>query len=121
MMIARPEGVTRVCGKGQGFLGLPLRDDTINCSVQGLVNRMVTAWEPKPDELAALNAGATVHVGICGDRPPPMNVWVGPVPEGIEEGATAGEAVAMPQSRKQAFAMIEAAERYLRDNPSDVG
>jgi hypothetical protein len=42
---------------------------------------MVTAWKPTPAELEALNAGASVHVRILGQIPPPMNVMVGPVPE----------------------------------------
>ncbi len=75
------EGATRVVGKAQGYNGLPLRDELINCSVNGpSTPSMVTAWLPTPAELAALNAGAAVHVRILGQVPPPMNVLVGPVP-----------------------------------------
>lgn len=35
MLIAAIEGVTRRIGKSQGYLGLPVRDDTINCAVNG--------------------------------------------------------------------------------------
>jgi hypothetical protein len=42
---------------------------------------MVTAWKPTPAELAALNAGASVHVRVLGKVPPPMMLEVGPVPE----------------------------------------
>lgn len=81
MNIARIEGATRICGKTQGYLGLPLRDELINCAVNGPdTPRMTTAWEPTPDELAALNAGATIHISILGVTPPPMVVGVGPVP-----------------------------------------
>lgn len=33
MQIGRVEGCTRVLGKSQGYLGLPVRDETINCAV----------------------------------------------------------------------------------------
>lgn len=82
MIIAAIEGMTRICGKSQGYLGLPLRDELISEAVNGPATpAMVTAWTPTPDELAALNAGASVHVRILGTVPPPMMVLVGPVPE----------------------------------------
>lgn len=82
MIIKRIEGMTRECGKSQGFLGLPLRDETINCRVMGPDTPvMVTAWEPTPQELAALNKGAAVHISIVGIIPPPMLVTVGPTSE----------------------------------------
>lgn len=91
MLIGRIEGATRVVGKSQGYLGLPLKDETvtlpaeirdivIDCTVNGETPAMVTAWEPTPEELAKLNAGASVHVRILGNVPPPMMVEVGPVP-----------------------------------------
>jgi hypothetical protein len=81
MMIGRIEGTTRVCGKSQGYLGLPVRDEIISCTVGGDgTPSMVTAWLPTPAELAALNAGAAVHVRILGTTPPPMLVEVGPAP-----------------------------------------
>lgn len=61
MIIAHIEGATRICGKAQGYLGLPLRDELIRDTVNGEgTPAMVTAWTPTPDELAALNAGASV-------------------------------------------------------------
>lgn len=81
MMIGRPQGTTRVVGKSQGYLGLPIRDERFNCAVNGPdTPQMVTAWHPTPEELAALNAGAAVHVAMLGTTPPPMMVSVGPVP-----------------------------------------
>jgi hypothetical protein len=81
MMIARIEGTTRILGKSQGYLGLPLRDELVNCSVGGPdTPSMVTAWEPTPAELAALNAGAAVHVRLIGTAHPPISVDVGPIP-----------------------------------------
>jgi hypothetical protein len=89
MLINRIEGATRVVGKAQGYLGLPIRDEVaeirdivIDCTVNGRTPAMVTAWEPTPKELAALNAGASVHVRILGNLPPPMMVEVGPIPTG---------------------------------------
>lgn len=81
MEIGVIEGATRIAGKSQGYLGLPIRDEVINCSVNGPTPSMLTAWKPTPAELAALNAGASVHVRILGRVPPPMNVTVGPAPE----------------------------------------
>jgi hypothetical protein len=82
MIIAHIEGATRICGKAQGYLGLPLRDEVIDDKVNGEgTPAMVTAWTPTPEELAALNAGACVHVRILGSVPPPMMVLVGPAPE----------------------------------------
>lgn len=82
MHIGRIEGATRVIGKSQGYLGLPLRDEVISCSVNGdETPAMTTAWLPTPEELAALNAGAPVHVRILGTIHPPIMVSVGSAPE----------------------------------------
>ncbi|MDZ4307560.1 hypothetical protein [Allopontixanthobacter sp.] len=84
MEIGAIDGATRVVGKGQGYCGLPLRDEVVNCTVNGPnTPAMVTAWKPSADELAALNAGAAVHVRILGCVPPPMMVLVGPAPEAL--------------------------------------
>lgn len=84
MDIGTPEGANRVCGKSQGFLGLPVRDGQRACSVSGgVVPVMTTAWFPSPDELEALNAGAAIHVHIDGEVPSPMMLSVGPVPDPV--------------------------------------
>jgi hypothetical protein len=81
MQIAMIEGTTRIIGKSQGYLGLPLRDEVINCAVDGDgTPAMVTAWHPSPDELARLNAGASVHLRILGTMHPPVMVEVGEPP-----------------------------------------
>ncbi|NTH50493.1 hypothetical protein G6L09_05830 [Agrobacterium rhizogenes] len=81
MQIAMIEGATRIIGKSQGYLGLPLRDEVINCAVDGDgTPAMVTAWLPTPDELARLNAGASVHLRILGTMHPPVMVEVGEPP-----------------------------------------
>jgi hypothetical protein len=83
MQIGMIEGATRILGKSQGYLGLPLRDEAINCTVGGEdTPAMVTAWLPTPDELARLNAGAAVHLRIIGTQHPPVMVDVGPAVDG---------------------------------------
>ena len=80
MMIKRIEGCTRVIGKSQGYLGLPVRDELRNTTVDGpqtLV--MVTAWEPTPDELERLNKGASIHLIVGGTGHPPVLLEVGEV------------------------------------------
>ncbi|MGJ0505641.1 MAG: hypothetical protein ACR652_00615 [Methylocystis sp.] len=85
MQIGRIEGATRVLGKSQGYLGLPVRDEIVTCTVNGSTTPvMVTAWLPTPKELEALIAGAAVHVRIVGTMHPPILVDVGPQPR--EEG-----------------------------------
>lgn len=80
-MIAHIDGATRVCGKAQGYLGLPVKDETVIDKATGeKTNRMLTAWTPTPDELARLNAGANVILSILGTSPPPQLITVGPVP-----------------------------------------
>jgi hypothetical protein len=82
MEIGRVRGATRVIGKSQGYYGLPVRDELVNDSVTGPNTPvMVTAWMPTPDELAALNAGAPVHLRIVGTGHPPVMIGVGDVPE----------------------------------------
>lgn len=76
MIVGRIENATRVLGKAQGYAGLPVRDQSVDN-----VPCMVTAWLPTPEELAALNAGASVHVLILGVVHPPIKVDVGPTPK----------------------------------------
>lgn len=82
MIIGRIDGATRVLGKSQGYLGLPVRDGVINCSVGGEDTPcMTTAWVPTPAELAAINAGAAIHVTLIGTSHPPIMLEAGPTPE----------------------------------------
>ncbi len=73
MIVARIDGTTRVLGRSQGYLGLPVRDGE---SDNGRPI-MTTAWEPTPDEVVAIVAGAKVEVIIMGDQHPPIKVVVG--------------------------------------------
>lgn len=84
MQIGRIKGWTRVLGKAQGYMSLPVRDEVVDCTADGRGSRgpaMSTAWLPDPKELAALNAGAAVHVRILGNAHPPMMVTVGEAPD----------------------------------------
>ena len=78
MIIARIPGATRVIGKSQGYLGLPLRDELRNTTVDGPQTPcMVTAWEPTPAELVRLNQGACVYLTVLGTQHPPVLLEVG--------------------------------------------
>lgn len=79
MIIGRIPNATRVLGKSQGYLGLPLRDEVRNTTVGGETPVMVTAWEPTPDELERLNKGASVHLVVVGTQHPPVMLEVGAV------------------------------------------
>lgn len=77
----RIEGATRVVGESQGYIGLPLRDETFDCPVNGPgTPQMVTAWEVMPDELERLREGASVILSILGTTPPPLLMEVGEAP-----------------------------------------
>lgn len=81
MMIGRIPGTTRVLGKSQGYLGLPIRDELIEEGVNGENTPcMVTAWLPTPDEIERLINGASVHVRILGTTHPPILVHMGEAP-----------------------------------------
>lgn len=74
-------GATRVIGRSQGYNGLALRDEAVHCTVNGPATPcMVTAWEPTPDEIARINAGAPVLLTILGDVHPPVMLTVGEAP-----------------------------------------
>lgn len=82
MQIGVISGHTRILGKSQGYLGLPLRDVRINCTVGGEgTPAMETAWFPTPKEIEAINAGAPVILRIIGTAHPPVMVDVGDPPE----------------------------------------
>jgi hypothetical protein len=78
MMIGRIEGATRVLGKSQGYIGLPVRDEKMVDGTTGdIVPTMTTAWFPDPAELAAINAGEAIHLRLFGSSHPPVYIGVG--------------------------------------------
>lgn len=82
MQIGRISGCTRVLGKAQGYLGLPLRDIVINDTVNGPATpAMETAWLPTPDEITAINAGAPVILRVLGTGHPPVMLYTGDAPQ----------------------------------------
>jgi hypothetical protein len=89
LIIAHIEGATRVLGKSQGYIGLPVRDDVEFDKASGQnVHSMTTAWQPTPAEMAAIAAGAPIEFTIfCQHAFPAMAGWppcrmtVGKVPE----------------------------------------
>jgi hypothetical protein len=77
MLIARIPHATRVLGKSQGYLGLPVRDELRNTTVDGPQTPcMVTAWEPTPDQIERINAGEKIHLVILGTVHPPVMLEV---------------------------------------------
>ncbi|WP_353641359.1 hypothetical protein [Mesorhizobium sp. WSM2239] len=81
MQIGHIQGATRILGKSQGYIGLPLRDVVINCTVGGEgTPAMETAWFPTPKEIEAINAGAPIILRVLGTAHPPVMVETGEVP-----------------------------------------
>lgn len=74
----------RVIGRSQGYIGLPVCfTATIDGPSGALTPMLVTAWQPTPDELARLNAGASVLVKLINiGQHPPIAVEVSEGPEG---------------------------------------
>jgi hypothetical protein len=78
------EGYTRVLGAPFGWTpetsgpcgALAIRD-----GMNGDMPNMMSSWEPTPEELAALNAGAKVELSVIGSGHPPVWVSVGQVPK----------------------------------------
>lgn len=82
MQIGRIQGWTRELGKGQGYIGLPLRDVVITCSVGGPdTPAMETAWLPTPDEIVAIIAGAPIILRVIATAHPPVMLMVGDPPQ----------------------------------------
>lgn len=82
MQIGRIQGCTRVLGKSQDYLGLPVRDVVLQEPVNGPgTPALETAWLPTPSEVAAIAAGAPIILRLLGTIHPPVMVEVGEVPE----------------------------------------
>jgi hypothetical protein len=84
MLVGMIAGATRNLGapadwdrNTQGICGgLPIRDDATTAGPG-----MTSAWHPTPEELARLNAGASIHLTILGTMHPPVSMSVGSAPE----------------------------------------
>ena len=72
------EGATRRIGKAQGYIGLCVRDFTFGDGTPA----MATAWQPTPDEIARIVAGAPIYLTILGSAHPPVCMDVGQPPKG---------------------------------------
>lgn len=81
MIVGRVKGATKVLGKSQGFLGLPVREDTLLIDTDGSTHKvLVTAWEPTPAEIEKIVQGAPIHLILWGEGHPPVMLEVGDVP-----------------------------------------
>lgn len=72
MLTKRINGETRRFESTDEYKGLSIRD------TDGI---MSSAWEPTPDELQRLNAGATIYLHIMGTQHPPVLLEVGEIPK----------------------------------------
>lgn len=71
-------GATRVLGKSQGYIGLSIRDERMDCQPDGPNTPVMTsAWFPTPDEIAAIAAGTPVYLRIVGTAHPPVMLYAG--------------------------------------------
>lgn len=71
------EGQTRVIGESQGYIGLSLRDGTINDSVNGpCTPSMTSKWKLSDEDRAAIASGAHVYLEVLGTVHPPVLVYV---------------------------------------------
>lgn len=80
MIPARIEGATHSLGAPAGWTpetSGPCGSLSVRALVMGDLPVMESAWEPTPDELAALNAGQKVTLRIVGQSHPPVWVYVG--------------------------------------------
>lgn len=78
MQVGRITGSTRTLGKEQGYIGLPVRDET---DPDGSNWQMTSAWFPSPEELLALAKGAPLYLTVFGNVHPPVKLSVGEIPK----------------------------------------
>lgn len=73
MEIVQIEGATRTIGESQGYVGLPLRDVLVNCTVGGEgTPAMQSAWQASADEVAVLLRGGVIVLTVLGTSHPPV-------------------------------------------------
>lgn len=84
MLVGRIPNTTRVLGAPNGWDktqqgpcgGLPVQDIETTAGPG-----MMSVWEPTPEELARLNAGAKVSLLVLGQVHPPVSLSVGMPPK----------------------------------------
>lgn len=69
------KGATSVAGEKQGYVPLPIMNGIVEVigvegQVLGMANQTTTVWVPDEVELAALNAGGGVRIGLLVPRGP---------------------------------------------------
>lgn len=86
MQIGMIAGATRVIGRSQGYMGLPLKDIMYADGTPA----MASAWFPTPKELEALMVGAPVILEVLCAGHPPVKLSVGDAPDDVPStpGAT---------------------------------
>lgn len=77
-------GATRYLGAPAGW-NPDSKVPCVHLAIRDIVDpdigpEMISSWEPTPDELARLNAGAPVVLFITGTIHPPVALTVGEVP-----------------------------------------
>lgn len=85
MIINRIHGATRNMGAPKGWeeardgvcVGLPIRDD----KRENGGNVMISSWQPTPEEIEKLIAGAPVLLMVLGINHPPVHIDVGEPPK----------------------------------------
>jgi hypothetical protein len=95
MHIGRIVGATRDLGAPKGWdpqiqgqcLTLPVRDEM---DLAG--PRMSSAWLPTPEELAAIAAGAPIHLTVYDMGHPPVMLTVGEPPADVDRFASKTDA-----------------------------
>lgn len=97
MEIKHISGFTRVIGEQQGYIGLPLRDITVNDTVTGPdTPAMESAWHLDAADIAALQAGGHVILRVFGEQHPPVWLYVestAPIDQAALHNQLAGDIV----------------------------
>lgn len=71
-----PAGYTRVLGRSQGFIGLPVKDAVMECDVGGPVETMTSEWELSPQDIAEIVEGGRIRITLQGTAHPPILVSI---------------------------------------------
>lgn len=91
MDIDRIPGATVMLGAPEGW---DERIDGVACNVLPAIydgQAFVSQWKPTPEEIAAIFAGAPIHLHVYGDAHPPVAVTVGPTPGAKRQAAPVPE------------------------------